>query len=170
MSGVGVSVSVLDTEDVLDKVVGDLDVLAGVFGDLRPLMRAIGEYGVSSTRERFVTNVDPSGEPWLPSERSELTGGKIQDDTGRLKRSMTANVLGTDGVEWGTNLIYGAQRQFGGVIRAKYAARLRWKGPSGSWHSAEEVFQPPRPYLGISEDDELSIGEIIQVVIEESFA
>ena len=170
MAGVGVNVAVLDGGEVLDTVVADLEVLAGVFGDLRPLMRAIGEYGVTSTRNRFETNVDPGGEPWLPSERSELTGGRIQDDTGRLKRSQTANVLGTDGVEWGTNLIYGAQRQLGGVIRAKYAQRLRWKGPSGSWHSAEEVFQPPRPYLGISADDEDSIGEIVQIVIEESFA
>jgi phage gpG-like protein len=160
----------IDAAEVLDHVVADLDVLVDRFDDLTPLMEAIGQYGVTSTKDRFNTNIDPSGDPWAPSERSELTGGKIQVERGHLRDSMSYNVLGETGVEWGSNLIYAAQRQFGGSIRAVNAPFLRWQGPGGDWHSALEVFQPPRPFLGISLEDEDEIGEIVGLVMEEAFA
>lgn len=161
---------VIEGGEQLPEVVAHLDVLAGVFGDLRPLLEAIGQYGVTSTRDRFQTETGPDGQRWKPSARAEFDGGKTLTESGGLANSLTFNVLGNDSVEWGTNKIYGRIHQLGGVIKAKGAPHLRFQVPGGGWRTVDQVVMPARPYLGIDEEDEGQIGEIVQIVIEESFA
>ena len=146
--------------------------LSGNFAALRKLVRATrhlttprGQVGVvkaaafgalSALEERFATTTDPQGRPWPPSLRAQLEGGQTLSDTGRLRRSFSARVLGPAGFTLGTNVRYAAPHQFGAVIVPKRARCLRFrlaggrgrrKGGRGRWVSARRVALPPRPFF-----------------------
>lgn len=55
----------------------------------------------------------------------------------------------------GTDIIYGAQKEFGGTITAKNAPRLVWQDYSGNWHSAVSVYQEAQPYMRPAIDENL---------------
>ncbi len=77
---------------------------------------AIGHVTVSQAQMRFDTQTDPSGAPWKPSQRAKRTGGQTLYEEGFLYASQTYNVLGTGGIEEGSNRPYAAMMQFGGDI------------------------------------------------------
>ncbi len=55
-----------------------------------------------------------------------------------------------DGVlEQGTNKIYGAIHQPGGIIRAKNGGRLTIGNPKKAFAPFQQVEIPARPYLGL---------------------
>lgn len=117
------------------------------------LLDEIGQHFVSETTNRFKQGTAPDGSQWLPSERAKPTlskkgvkrFGKTLVDTGRLRDSITFNVLpGDTGVEIGTDVVYGAIQQFGGKTGRNHATTL-----------------PARPFLGLAGDDEQVIEEII---------
>lgn len=56
----------------------------------------------------------------------------------------------------GTDIVYGAQKEYGGTITAKNAPRLVWQDYSGNWHSAVSVYQNPQPYLRPALDESSS--------------
>lgn len=89
-----------------------LALLLAAMGDLTPLMDEIGQYGVTSTIDRFDEGVDPQGTPWIPSLRAAETGGKTLVDKALLRNSMTHRA-GRDQVEWGTNVKYAARHNQG---------------------------------------------------------
>ena len=165
MAGVSIDVSLNE----LDELAGDLGVLAGLFGDLRPLMGAIGEYGVSSTQERFRQQAGPGGEPWRPSIRATVEGGATLTESGRLRDSISHQVLGSADVAWGTNVIYGPIHQLGGTIRARNAPALKFRLPGSGWRTVEEVFMPARPFLGLDQTDEQSISELVAEHLSDVF-
>jgi phage virion morphogenesis protein len=114
--------------------------------DRRALAEDVGDLLVSSTTQRFRDGVDPEGNPWEPSERALAEGGKTLVDRGHLRDSITYFVhLDGTAVEIGSNMVYAAIHQFGGKA-----------GRRGS------VTLPPRPYLGISADDEADIDDALQ--------
>ena len=48
---------------------------------------------------------------------------------------------------WGTNLVYAAIQEFGGIIRATKAAYLHFRTKSGNWVKVKQVKIPAQPYL-----------------------
>ena len=140
---------------------GALRALAERAGDKLPLFREIGAGLLASTIHRFETQSDPSGRPWQPlsadtviariggtkraytkkmrftSRAKRMIGAmKILVVSAQLRDSMTYNA-GPEGVEVGTNKVYGGIHQHGGQ-----AGRGR------------KVTIPAREYLGLSSADD----------------
>ena len=137
-----------------------LDAVAQRLEDGAPLTAKIAAYLESSTRDRFEAQHGPDGHPWKPSIRARLTGGLTLKASGQLLESITS-AHSADQVEVGTNKVYGPLMHFGGWVVAKTAKALRFKIPGVGWRSAQKVYVPGRPYLGIDGDDREEIGEII---------
>ncbi|MFG6462306.1 phage virion morphogenesis protein [Roseateles sp. DXS20W] len=111
-----IKVSVKD--DALRAAVDRVRLGLPLGGRMRPLWERIGRIGKTSTQLRFRTQVDPSGKPWVKSWRALNEGGQTMSLSRRLRNSIAYEARET-GVAWGTNVAYAAQRNFGGVIRAK---------------------------------------------------
>jgi phage virion morphogenesis protein len=126
-----------------------------------PLMRAIGAWLESSTRERFDTNRAPDGSPWKPSLGAQLRGTPTLVQFGRLRDSFT-HAADADQVEVGTNVIYAAIHHFGGVIKAKTAKGLRFMMAGAGFVQVQSVTMPARPILGVSVDDEIEVSELVR--------
>lgn len=137
----------------------------------RKPLKEIGQVvGVQGTRKRFDEEKDPDGKPWKRLAAATVLGsyrGKTRTKRGRmtarftkflggrrilrmsgmrggLMRSITAKVDGKS-VVWGTNKIYGRIHQLGGEAGRRNA----------------RVKIPARPYLGLSKEDERTIGRIV---------
>lgn len=153
MTGVRFRIGV-DDEPVRDA----LARLLAAGEDLTPAMDAIGGALVLSTEERFEFERAPGGSPWPPSIRALLTGGKTLSESGRLGDSIT-HEADSDSVRVGTNVRYAKTHQFGATIRAKTAKTLAFFIPGLGWRRKVSVRIPPRPFLGIDDDDRGRIGE-----------
>lgn len=150
MSGVAIS---LDADAALET----LARAAASMEEPRELFLAIGDGLVDSTRARFEKEQDPDGNPWPQSLRARVEGGKTLRDTQTLYRSITREA-GDNSVSIGTNLIYGAIHQFGGVIKAKTAKGLRFRRfGAGADTIVHSVTIPRRAYLGLDEADRQEI-------------
>ncbi len=72
-------------------------------------------------------------------------------DTGALKSSIKkrpAKVYGDSGeVEVGTNIVYAAIHEFGGIIKPRTKKALTFKTKDGRWHTVQRVVMPARPYM-----------------------
>lgn len=111
---------------------------------------AIGARLLTSAQLRFRDEAGPGGEKWKPSKRAIAQGGKTLTDTARLRRSLTMRAS-AEQVEVGSNAIYAGIHNFG--------------GKTGRGH---KVVLPARPFLGISDDDEQDIREIVNDALEEA--
>lgn len=150
-------VAISVTADGESPIMALLEHLIGY--DKQAMFDEIGAYGVSSTQIRFVDQSDVDGNPWKQSWRAKLQNGQTLRDTGRLMNSMTHNVL-NNGVEWGTNVDYAAALHYGAHIVPKTAQYLVFN-VSGNWRKVKEVTNPPRSFLGINNEDDESILNII---------
>ena len=154
-----------------------------IFGDdeAHAMWDAIGAAMVASTRMRFfATQSSPDGVPWEPSQRFLKHGAPpTLTERGYLRDSNTYNVLGTEGVEWGSPMAYAAIHQAGGTIhhpehersifrkvskKGELSTRFVRKKDSNFEQSAHvaayDIHMPARPYLGISAEDEVTIADI----------
>ncbi|WP_299427210.1 phage virion morphogenesis protein [uncultured Meiothermus sp.] len=125
----------------------------------------VGEALVSSTIQRFMEQKDPTGQPWQPlaaatvaprardftkggrlrkGVEERLQGRKILIQSARLRNSITSKRDGT-AVAVGTNVVYAAIHQFGGMAGRGRRVRI-----------------PARPYLGVSRADQAEITRILQ--------
>jgi len=106
--------------------------------------RRAGEAMLSRTRERFLREVDPEGNRWIPSvsgqARKASGGGGTLYDTGNLYRSIRYVRRGTLETSLETPLDYAAKHQFG------------LEG------------MPARPFLGFSTSD---VDELLRIFGEE---
>jgi HK97 gp10 family phage protein len=72
-------------------------------------------------------------------------------DTGNLMKSVQPGTLmifqGSGEITVGTNVVYAAIHEFGGIIRARKAKALRFKTKDGKWHTVKSVTMPARPYM-----------------------
>jgi phage virion morphogenesis protein len=127
----------------------------------QPLLQKIAFYGENSTRERFDTQTDPSGNKWVESLRARITGGKTLTKDGHLGDSITS-AADDKQAEWGTNRIYAAVHQFGATIKPKNAKALRFQVPGLGWFNKQEVEIPARPFLGVSDDDQDEILDLVE--------
>lgn len=140
--------------------------LAGAVTETTPIMRAIGTGLVTSTQDRMDAGHGPDGAEWKalnPVYAAGKRGPGILRESGMrggLQGSITYRA-GRDEVEAGTNKIYGAIHQFGGVIRAKGGGKLAFK-MGGRLIRTESVTIPARPYLGISPDAQVMIVDVIE--------
>jgi phage virion morphogenesis protein len=144
------------TEPGLADVEKRLADLVAVMPRPRKLMNNIGAVLEASTKKRFRTNIAPDGTSWKPSIRARLKGGRTLFQHGHLRDSITHDAE-DQRVEIGSNLIYAAIHQLGGVIRAKAGGVLTFNIPGIGWRRVASVAIPARPYLGVSEDDRLEI-------------
>ena len=128
--------------------------------DKTALLDEIGINLTENARLRFGDQLSPDGQQWKPSLRAKLQGGETLRDTGRLMASITHRVAG-DSVEYGTNVDYAPYLHFGADIKAVDGAYLTFKIPGGGWVSKKSVTLPPRPFLGLSTEDEETVISII---------
>lgn len=150
-------------------VVDRLAAVRSVMDDISPVLMDIGEYLLISTEERFVAEESPDGVPWAPlseawvahKERKGRNPDKILTYHGDLRGSIRYQVVG-DSLEVGTDKIYGAIHQFGGVA----GRGAGFSGRSGG--SVGSVFIDARPFLGLSPMDRLEIMALIEDHIVEN--
>lgn len=158
MAGAAIEMTIKD-----EQVLENFARLERAMGNTTPVMNAIGTGLVSSTTKRFVSQTDPDGVTWAAVNDEYAEGKKnsrILTESGRLRDSIT-HKASRDAVLVGSNVIYAAIHQFGGVINAKSGGRLSFF-IGGKLARPTSVTMPARPYLGISKDDENMIGDVIK--------
>ena len=119
--------------------------------DLEPALLEIGEVMTESTKQRFSDTESPDGKPWLlNSELSTLQykeGSRpLTGETGLLGDTINYQLVANDTLEIGSPLEYAAMQQFGGT-KAEFP------------HLWGNI--PARPFLGLSDDDEKEVLDII---------
>lgn len=87
-------------------------------GNMQRPFEAMGRGLKTGAQMRFRTMRGPDGNAWSKSRRAQEEGGQTLSLTRRLRNSITYRATPTS-VEVGTNVVYAAIHQFGGVIRAK---------------------------------------------------
>jgi phage virion morphogenesis protein len=146
------------------KIEGDDKLLKGLKGfeggsRWKELFDTLASYGVSSTQQRFIDQKDPDGNTWKKSGRAKAEGGQTLRQGGDLFRSIWEDTT-TKSAAWGSNLIYTAIHQFGGIIKPKNGKKLMFKGLSGVVF-VDQVTIPARPFLGVNAEDRAEISELI---------
>jgi phage virion morphogenesis protein len=138
---------------LLDMAVDDLDIDAPLailkaldarIVDLSGAMDDIGGMLVTSTLQRFEDQTDPDGLSWLKSARAEAENGQTLTDRGHLRHSITHRA-DRYSVQVGTNVVYGAIHQFGGVIQRGNVI----------------ITMPKRSYLGLPSEDAHAAESIV---------
>lgn len=97
-----------------------LSRLAGLLGDMTPVMTEIGETLRDEALDAFRQQAAPTGAAWAPLAASTLTrrrgggaGARILQDTGVLRNSITTQLLSSHAVAVGTRMEYAKFHQFG---------------------------------------------------------
>ncbi len=144
MAGVTASL----TTEGLEAAIKRLSRLEGF--QMAELSDAAGAILESSTRDRFDTKTAPDGAAWVPwSEAYDDTRDahhSLLVEEGELRDSIASYSTGFE-AHVGSNLIYAAHHHFGG----------------------DEIGSgvPARPYLGISDEDEIDLADLITGKLEE---
>jgi phage gpG-like protein len=151
-----------------------------------PVLRSLGERLLETTRGRFDAQRSPDGQPWKPLSQPttvQRAGGKkaftkkgalrkpaeariarikilVRDRQAGLMATLRYQVSG-NALRLGTDKVYGAIHQFGGVIRAKGKA-LAIPSEDGGVRLVKSVTIPARPYLGVSSGDTAVIREVLR--------
>lgn len=139
-----------------------LEVLSA--GGLRGVMAEIASEMLASTQRRFELGRSPSGAPWKPTRR----GGRMLWVTGRLMRSVYADVDGTAAVI-GTGDVRAPWHQFGTrpyTIVPKTKRALSWPGAAHPVARVNHPGLPARPFLGISAEDRQMIVDVAADAVE----
>ena len=128
--------------DVLTQLVKNLDNLAPALGN-------VGEHLMLTHRDHFDEQRSPDGTPWQAlspdyAKRKKKNKDKMLRLNDILRDTFAYNV-GEESLEFGTNMEYGAIHQFGGT--SDMISRL--------------AAIPARPFLGLSQDDEKEVIEIL---------
>lgn len=133
---------------------GAVDRLTG--GATRDLMDALGALGAEQTKQRIATEkTSPDGAAW-PASRNNPDTLHLE---GHLLGSISHTASETE-TRWGSNLVYAAIHQTGGTIRPKNGKSLVFRA-GNQLIFAREVNIPPRPYLGLSDENKSEITEAI---------
>lgn len=125
--------------------------------DASDLMTNIGAIGESQTRRRITDEkTAPDGTPWPPNR----TGTSILYRTGEHLLGSVAFVASADEAEWGASWEYAHVHQDGMTIKPKDAKRLAFViGDKQVF--ARQVTIPPRPFVGLSDDNRSEISDIV---------
>jgi phage virion morphogenesis protein len=148
------------TFEGLDRVAAALVATERLGRRPEAFLATLGAKLASNTRDRIQDGKAPDGSRfaalsprYIPWKRgpSILIGAGMK---GGLLDSITSRASGTE-VAVGSNKVYAAIHQFGGVIRPKKAGGLLIFRTAGGevWGAARQVTIPARPYLGMSTTD-----------------
>jgi phage virion morphogenesis protein len=152
----------------VQRALGDLAHKGG--GVAKAALKNIGVAMVKSVRKRFDAEQAPDGTPWKPlspAYRAGKKGPKILQDSGMrggLLGSIVWQLRGSDAVAIGTNKIYAAIHQFGGVVLPKRGDFLVFR-LGDKLIFARKVVIPARQFLGISVADRQTILDVIEDVL-----
>lgn len=177
----------LDDDVALDS----LNRLKRAAGDLPGAYHALGAHFVFSTQRNIELETAPDGQKWRPlsprTAEKRIGRGRsarkrgyshILRLTARLYQSISYEVL-QDGVQWGTNVVYGRIHQLGGEIDMQprqgtvTMKNIRRRGNrfvrAGTKDATSRVVSirghtvniPARPFLGISAMDRQEVPEIV---------
>lgn len=145
---------VIDLKD-LQIAAGKIAALAAV--DPSELMTNIGAIGESQTRRRITDEkASPDGTPWPPNR----AGTSILLKTGEHLLGSVAFVASATEAQWGASWEYAHVHQDGMTIKPKDAKRLAFV-IGNQQIFARQVTIPPRPFVGISDDNREEISEIV---------
>lgn len=140
--------------------------------NLSPLMADIGELLVESTKRRFAAGVAPDGAQWAP----------LKDGSGRTPLNLTGTMRdqifprnGADFVEITATAKQAAWHQFGTgpyVIQARKGAALQFSGSNGPVfrRKVNHPGLPPRPFMGLSAQDDADIVALLGVYIDDALS
>ncbi|WP_420598631.1 phage virion morphogenesis protein [Neptuniibacter sp.] len=155
----------------------------GILGYLKhpaPLFAILNEYLLQIHRKRFREQISPDGTPWAPlspryQKRKHRNKNKILTLRGHLQGTLRGQ-YDDEGLEFGTNSVYGAIHNFGGSIKKKQRTSLlyfyqrkdgsvgnRFKKKNRSNFAQEtsikehDVYIPARPWLGTSTQNDQTI-------------
>ena len=137
-----------------------LSRLAAAGRDLRPVFEDIGERLVSTTKDRFRDQRDPQGNPWAP----------LSDDYRERKRRNRDTILTLEGILGGSIAFQASSNELlVGVPSpaSTYAGTHQFgakKGQYGSTSRGQPIPWgdiPAREFLGLSDDDESEIVDIV---------
>jgi phage virion morphogenesis protein len=131
------------------KVRAALERLAESLADPSPVLKAIGEQLVESTRRRFDTGVAPDGTPWLTNKKAPA-GKKPLIDTGDLMRTINFQIDG-DTLYVGTDRF--SEEWEAGAAVLQFGTTRAGRG--------NNTTIPARPFLGLSQEDEDMIDETV---------
>ncbi len=133
-----------------------------ILSDMRPIHEDIGEYMIEATRARFRTRTAPDGSRWRAKSPTTIAAYLARGDgnrphpligpSGRLGREIAKLVTPTS-TEIGSALEYSGVMQHGAAKGAFGTNRRKRPIPWGNI--------PARVWLGISDQDEASILEIV---------
>jgi len=141
----------IDDRDVLTA----LQDLQRAAGDLRPALAEIGETLIESTKQRFSSKTGPDGQAW-PANSPVTIERKGRDqpligETGSLMDAIHYNVISHDTLAVGSPMAYAAMQQFGGT-KAEFP------------HLWGDI--PARPFLGVSDNDQAEMLDILREHLE----
>lgn len=123
------------------------------------VLLSLAQLGAGQTQARIESEKrSPEDDPWEPSGAQRKPGQSLLFMEGNLAQSLMGDVSG-DEATWGSNLVYAAIHQFGGVIEPKNAKKLVFE-MGGQTVFADSVSIPARPYLGISDDNASELEEL----------
>lgn len=131
--------------------------IAAIGRDPQPVLAAAALPLEDNVRQRIETGTDPNGVKWSdyaplnPLYAQDKTGPGILKESGELQRTIRSGVQGHS-IVIGSDLVYSAIHQFGGIIRAKNAPALFFV-MGGKKFLRKSVTIPARPYLGFSTQD-----------------
>jgi phage virion morphogenesis protein len=132
----------------------------------QPVMAAIGDALVASTRLRIDASKTPTGETFAPVVR----GGKpLRDTSAHIYNALHSRAT-NDAVVVGVPYAWARVHQFGAVIRAKNVPYLRFLIRGKGWASKKQVTITARPWLGISAFDSGNITDILRRAVQSAAA
>lgn len=166
MSGTSLSINV---KSDLPKLQRPLRQLLKLGLNPKPLLEDIAWDGENQTKMRFRTETGPDGKKWQDSLRKKLFGGETLTRDGHLGDNISSAATDTQAM-WGSNRIYAAIHQFGGVIRAKSSKGLAFQLASGDNVVTRQVTMPARPFLGLSDEDKQDIQATVRRYLREAMA
>lgn len=132
------------------EVIKALQKLQAAAGDVSPALKEIGEVLLKSTKERFETGTSPDGSQWADNEPSTIARkgrNKPLFDQGILMREIHYDPPSNNELVFGSSMEYAAMQQFGGT---------KDEFPN-LWGDIEA-----RPFLGVSEEDDVEILNIVE--------
>lgn len=147
------------------------DRLTRLARDASPMMAEIAEHLLESTQRRFDTGTGPDGVPWVP----------LKDGSGRTPLRVSGTLRdqifpshGSDFAQITATTKYARWHQEGTasyVILPVKGKALSFPGPGGDKITRRKVNHPglpPRPFLGLSDQDRADIEQIAGAYLEEA--
>lgn len=117
--------------------------------DLTAPMKSIGEEMINRTQQRFRDKEAPDGTPWAPNspvtEKRKGHDRVLEGESKQLAKQFSYSAS-SDGVEWGSLMVYAAMQHFGGT-QAAFP------------HLWGDI--PGREFIGLNDDDEDEVLAIL---------